>query len=273
MYKYNLLLLTWTIKPDKWIKKQWYSKTLDENIRLKEYLSNISYYLSFNNIDWIVFIDNCNYSLDLKTIDSIKNSATILWKDFEYLTFKWDVKSQLKFSYWYWEFETIEYMLLNSTLYKKSTWLYKVTWRYKINNFESILNDTKTKDNIFYKYNIFNFNAYNTVFFKISEDNILKIIKWYKNAFLKYEDNKIRFWSEEIIFKIIWCNRNISSSKIYPYFYYLSFWKFSIYQFLNNLGYFNTNSFLFKIFYSISKITPLAVKRIFNKSLFYIINR
>lgn len=270
MSKYNLLLLTWTIKPDKWIKKQWYAKTLDKNIRLNQYLSNIYYYLSFKDINWIVFIDNSNYLLDLKIIDSIKFSFKVLWKEFEYLTFKWDINKQLEYTYWYWEFEIIEYMFNNSKLYEKATWLLKITWRYKIYNFDELLKDSLNKNNILYKYSIFNFNSYNTAFFKLSNDNIIKIIKNYKKLFDDNKNNVIRLWSEDIFFKILWIGKWINTSKVYPYFFYLSYKNYLLHQFLNSIWYFNVNSFIYLFLYYISKIIPNFLKIKFHKILLYI---
>gem|GEM_PF-4215387 len=48
-------------------------------------------------------------------------------------------------------------------------------------------------DNVLYKYNIFSFRAINTVFFKLSIDNIRSVIEDYNKHFRENKDSLIRY--------------------------------------------------------------------------------
>jgi len=269
---YNLLLMTWTIRPNVWILKQWYSKSTDPKERLKQYLSTILYYLSIENIDWIVFIDNSNYIIDENIILHLREISDFLWKDIEFLKFQWDVSSQLEYTYWYWEFETLEHMYNNSTLLKKTSSIYKVTWRYKIYNIYELIRESFSMDNVLYKYNIFSFRAINTVFFKLSIDNIRSVIEDYNKHFRENKDSLIRYWWEEIFYL---CLKNKpkknSSIRVYPYFYYMSHRKYNFYQFLTIIGFFNLNGLLYSVLYKLTLIIPVMIKLYFNKILRFIL--
>lgn len=263
---YNLLLMTWTIKPNTWILNQWYSKTIDSNERLKQYISTILYYLTIENINWIVFIDNSNYNIDNKLIENIKRIAISLWKDIEFLNFQWNTENQLKYTYWYWEFETLKFMYLNSILFNKTDSIYKVTWRYKIYNIWDLIKKSINLKNLFYKYNIFNFSWLNMVFFKISKSNIQKTIDNYDKVFLNNINSKIKLWWEEILFNIL-SKEKLDSLRIYPYFYTLGNLKYLFYNSLTIIGFFDLNSILYRFFLRISLVIPEFIKVNFNKLL------
>lgn len=268
---FNLLLMTWTVSPNNWILNQGYSKTIKAEERLIQYISTILYYLSIWNIDGIVFIDNSNYSIDEKILKSIEEAAYFLWKEIEFLPFQWNTENQLKYTYWYWEFETLEHMQKKSSLYKKADWIYKVTGRYKIYNISELIEKSEALDNLFYKYNIFNFSWLNTVFFKISKQNIEKTIINYESTFREGLDSKIRLWWEEILFTIL-ADTCLTSIRVYPYFFTIGFFKYWFYQSLTLIGFFDTTSILYKVLRRISLLIPLFVKLKFNKLLKFILS-
>lgn len=261
-----LMMLTATVRPNNWIQKQWYTKTLNIDERRDQYISTILYYLSIEEISAIVFIDNCMYQFEPIFLENISWIAKNLWKEIEFLTFQWDVEKQLKYTYGYGEFETISYLFESSELFKRYKHIYKSTGRYRIYNVGKLIASSSRFSNLFYKYNIFNFNALNTVFFKLWYDDIVQIISRYDDIFEKWKYLIPKNGCEEVMFQSI-KGRNINTLKEYPIFMTLSSFKYIFYNLLCKIWFFDVNSILFKTLSFISTCIPHFIRIKFHKVL------
>lgn len=261
-----LIMLTATVKPNSGIQKQWYTKTLNVEERRNQYISTILYYLSIEEIRALVFIDNGMYEFESSFVENISDIAKNLWKEIEFLTFQGDTQKQLKYTYGYGEFESLEYVYYHSHLFKKYKHLYKSTGRYRVYNIWKLIELSQNIPNLFYKYNIFNFSWLNTVFFKLSSEDILYLISQYDALFEKNSTSAIRCGAEEIIFQSLQ-GRELYTVKTYPLFMTLSPIKYLFYQLLCRLGYFDTQSLIFRVFAFFSTCIPTFVKVKFHKVL------
>lgn len=261
MKHYNLILLSWTIKPDQWITVSWYNKSLDPEERLRWYVDNINLYLNVKNIDWVVFTDNSGFEIPSTVLNSIKDLANQLWKDIELLSFKWDSGLQKKYTYWYWEFEILEYFSKNSKLLKKTDSFYKVAWRYKIDNIEQIISKTQDYGNLFYKFGILDFDTLATSFFKLDTETLAYVVDNYKKHFYSIDEKYYRYiWAENIFFSILYWRRKFKTLKIYPKFHYLSKNKYLIYDYLLKIWVFDLNSILVKSLIKLYSMLSLDYK-------------
>lgn len=215
------LLLTGTIKPNKEIVKIWYTHNINSEIRYKTYLDNIIFYLTKTNFSNIVFCENSNYPI--KDIKLLEDTAFKYNKKIEILQFSWNEELTLKYGYWYWEAEILDYAFENSILIKNSKNWYKLSWRYLLINSNDIINSYKN-DNI-YLFKLFRFAFFSicTAFFKINNDFFEKNFykKWieYYNQYFKTSQKKTsieRIWyclAKDKLFK-----NKTTKTKIIPKF-------------------------------------------------------
>ncbi len=203
----NTLLLTWTIHPDLWNNHDYRSWSLLPDIRWKDYLKTLIFYITLSNFDNIVFCENSFYDI-WDDLDLLNTLSKDYGKCFEFLQFIWDNEKCKKINYWYGEGEIIDYAYDNSKLLKSSNGRYKITWRYIISNINKMLELHDWIDNLFFR-NIPEFSAINTAFFKTNNEdykefyNLKKVLldswdKWRALKYIYYEKilsmNSLNIW-------------------------------------------------------------------------------
>lgn len=149
----NTLLLTWTIKPNEKVLKQWYNSfTINHKKRLKEYINSIIFYISQSDFNNIVFCENSNYNIPEKDLIILRDLSQYYNKKIELLQFSWNYDKIKEKWYNYWEWECIDYAFDNSILIKESSNWYKISWRYKFWNINNIINEWNDSAYYFYRF-------------------------------------------------------------------------------------------------------------------------
>lgn len=111
------------------------------NIRLKNYIDSIKFYIGSEKIDKIVFVENTNImsslnysSLFYDLVAEAKENGKIL----EILSFDGNREMVEEYGKGYGECENIEYALANSKTIMKDDLLIKITGRYQITNIDKL---------------------------------------------------------------------------------------------------------------------------------------
>ena len=160
---WNTLLLTSAIDVN--IEIPWH-KRKDINIRVKDYIKALTFYITHSDFTEIVFCDGSNYCL--KDFDFIFSLAQIFEKKLELLSFQQDIQKVIKKWKWFWEQQIINYALQHSEILKNSHSFYKITGRYLIKNINNILKNETEEENVFFRTSLLDRQNCNTAFFKTS---------------------------------------------------------------------------------------------------------
>lgn len=102
----------------------------DGDLRKKQYIDSIRYYIKKSKFTNIVFCDNSNASQE----DGLKELAQNYGKHFEWIPFEGNSDEVVSKGKGYGEIEIINYAIANSTIISKSEILFKVTGRLMIKN-------------------------------------------------------------------------------------------------------------------------------------------
>jgi hypothetical protein len=117
-----------------------YTKLVDRNTRLAQYLDSLEYAIAnYHNITHIVFCDNTNYQYDYS---KLQEKAQQNGKILEILTFFGDYDAIQKRGKGYGEGEIIEYALTVSEALQKAECFYKLTGRIIVRNMDKIVKTT-----------------------------------------------------------------------------------------------------------------------------------
>jgi hypothetical protein len=120
---------------------------------------------------------------------------------------------------------------------------------------------------MFYKYNIFNFKAVNTVFFKLSHRDLINIVWAYDDLFEKWMQKTPRQWCEEIMFDCL-KETKLETLKVYPFFMTLGHLKYIFYQGLCRVGFFDTQW----IFFKLGSLTANIIPKILRNKIYATLN-
>lgn len=127
-----VLLITGCIKPD---EKVPFLKLKETEVRRKQYIDSIQYYINMPSIKRIVFCDNSS----AVEVESLYELAKKKDKQFEWISFLGNTVESIKRGKGYGEGEIIEYALKKSKLIKESDYIIKVTGRIIIKNINFLL--------------------------------------------------------------------------------------------------------------------------------------
>lgn len=196
-----VILLTATINPN----GMGYTALQDSDIRTKQYLEAIDFYLNNTNLK-IVFCENsgCNIFNNIKSIQKFKR--------LEYLTFLGNNYDKNKGKS-YGEGLIIKYALENSLYLKESDYIIKITGRVKILNLLDMIkmiSESKNLKNIIIG-EFAPLEWFKTVCFFSSKIWILSTI--YKYGY-RLNDTGLNF--EKMVFKSISENKRIKSIRFHP---------------------------------------------------------
>lgn len=166
------LIITGTIEPPAGVFKLSLS---DKNVRRKQYIDSIKYYIQKTKIEKIIFCDNSDALEEIE----LKMLALKYNKEFEWISFKGDNSSVVKQGKGFGEGEIIKYIFENSMIIKKCRMFVKVTGRLIVKNIDTVINFTTNdffycdfQQNIVYThfyvmpidmYKLYFMNAYNYV--------------------------------------------------------------------------------------------------------------
>lgn len=193
----NTLLLTSTIIPSTKIANK-SENDLNIEIRKRDYIRALLYYITQSNFDNIIFCENSN--TNLKDFEEIKKIAKSHNKKLEILVFNWNKDLALNYWYWAWEAEIFDYCFENSKLFKNLDSFYKITWRYILKDINYIIWRLENTKNYFHKQWLFMSQfTVSTAFFRISKENYEKYL--YKKQIKLYEELDKKDYKNEIYFK------------------------------------------------------------------------
>lgn len=191
---------------------------VDPNIRLKQYITSILFYIKTKNISSIVICDNSGF--DYSIIDELLQLGEKYSKKLEFLFFLSDTDKTMKFGKGYGEGEIMSFIVNNSILYKREQYsFFKVTGRVIVSNIDIVIKFTPVKKNIFQRTqfkSLLNEEKIDTRFYQIKKDQFEKyLLNSYK------EVNDIRgFYLEHCFYKSI-----IENKMNFSFFYILPFLK------------------------------------------------
>lgn len=243
------LLLTWTINPKIW-NTITYKNSLDPNVRIKEYLKAVYFYVTISDFKNIVFCENSNFNCK-EYIDNISYIAKLYNKNFEFIQFMWNHNETItRKTYSYWEWEILDYAFDNSRLLKQSKSRYKITWRYIIYNINDIIKSSEEMENLLFRWlRSLSFFSIDTSFFKVSNEIYKKYL--YNTKTLTQKDRciekifyeklnweNIKFWELNVLPKKDWYRDDWHYEKLYHHiFLKLWFWNIEnkIMKFLDKL--------------------------------------
>lgn len=162
----------------------------DKNIRLKQYIESIVFYVDNSVFTKIIFCENSNCHDEI--FEKLKIYATSKNKAFEHLPFQGDEEIVKKHSNkGCGEDEIMCYVFNNSYLISSVNTFFKVTGRLKLVNINDIVMRCKLKNNYFLRYIYGGYNWLDTRFYLMPTDYYLKnVIQCYKrtgNYALPYE--------------------------------------------------------------------------------------
>lgn len=164
---------------------QKYLVLTDKDLRLKQYLNSIEYYIKKSPFKNIIFCDNSNYAYNDKYL--LYEQAHKMGKKFEWISFQGNNQAVLKYGKGYGEGEIIEYVLKNSMLIKSCNWFAKITGRLLIKNINPIIeNINLNSDKIFMNVDIYRKKGMDTRFYVI---NKYTYQKYYQNLYKTINDN------------------------------------------------------------------------------------
>lgn len=126
------LVLTGCISPSRDV---YLLEVKDSDIRKKQYIEALEFYIKEIDIEKIIFCDNSDFG----EIEGIKEIALKYGKDFEWLNFKGDVQKTIEKGKGYGEGEILKYVCENSKIIQTCKYMVKVTGRLKIGNLNFIL--------------------------------------------------------------------------------------------------------------------------------------
>jgi hypothetical protein len=138
----NLLIITSTVFVNSNL-----TVLTDPEIRKKQYIDSILFYLNTEMIDSLIICDNSDF--DYSTIPSIQSLALEKGKDVEFLYFKGASELIFKLGKGYGEGEIMSHVFENSQLLQQFTHFFKVTGRVKVDNVDAILRQVKPASNHF----------------------------------------------------------------------------------------------------------------------------
>lgn len=152
-----VLLITGCISPD---PTQKFLKLTSPEVRLKQYIDCIEYYIFDSDFKLIVFCDNSNTTFDTSELHQMakKNS-----KEIEILTFMGDTGKTIEKGKGFGEGEIIAFALHNSLLLRKAKAFAKVTGRLKIKNINTIIKNVRGGN--FFNSDIYRIGAIDTRFY------------------------------------------------------------------------------------------------------------
>jgi len=203
----KIVLLTGTINPKKFNTP--FTKLMNKEERLGQYLDTIYKYIVFSNFDVIIFCENSMYKYNY---NSLKKLAKSNGKILEILSFTGDKREISKRGKGYGEGEIMEHALHKSRYLNvpKQTF-YKITGRIFIKNINNILEYSK-KDNYFFSVGN---NHCVTLFFKCS-------VIFYKNTLLNAYmacDEKNGIFLENVFYDSVKMHKKeVHCFNDYPYY-------------------------------------------------------
>ena len=177
--KEEILILTWTISPSK--TQGYKSASITTEIREKQYLKSLIFYITQSDFWKIVFCENSNYKFNKSTLDNLIYLSKYFGKEIELLHFKWNYEKVDELWYWYWDWECIDYAFDNSKIFQNNESFYKISWRYIIGNINRMIECYKNNNNFFMR-DIPSFFSMNTWFFKMDSELYKKYFYNIKNS-------------------------------------------------------------------------------------------
>jgi hypothetical protein len=153
------ILLTGTIAPG---NISFLNKS-DTNLRLKDYLTSIIFWIIYSPFTRFIFCENSNYKYDFSFL---KAFALLYEKELEVIHFD-GLNDSKQYGKGYGESKILNYALEHSTLLKTSKHFYKITGRLFIENIAEIVSSHE-QDNIVFMRDKNN-NSVDTRFFKMEK--------------------------------------------------------------------------------------------------------
>lgn len=172
---------------------------IDPEVRLKQYIDSVLFYLQSKRINKIIMCDNSLF--DYSQIKVINDQAVLSGKKIEFLNFEGDLNKIQEFGKGYGEGEILQYVFKNSILIREDEYCFlKVTGRLKLSNVDSILNYFQPEENYFQPaiLNLFakSFKV-DTRFYQLSKATF---ISFFMDSY-KLVNDKNGFFLEHVYFK------------------------------------------------------------------------
>jgi len=193
----SVLLITGCISP---IKNQQWLQISEANIRLKQYIDSIKYYITHSVFDQIVFCDNSNYQCVEK--DMLIDFAGQYDKKLEWLTFSGNSSIIRQWGKGAGEDEILQYAFSHSSLLKNTTSFAKVTGRLILKNINAIVLNCKNEKNYFLR-DVYRSNKFgvDTRFYVANKDFFKKNMLFCYDQLAK--QNMVSSALEENYFKLL----------------------------------------------------------------------
>jgi hypothetical protein len=125
---------------------------VDPEVRVKQYVESILFYLNSASIESIVVCDNSGF--DYADVESIRTLALAKGKDIECLFFKGDSETIFKLGKGFGEGEIMNFIFKHSKLLPLCNAFYKVTGRIKVKNIDLMIDYVQPNVNYFQKIRI-----------------------------------------------------------------------------------------------------------------------
>lgn len=180
----------------------------NNNLRYKQYIDCIKYYIDNTDFDKIVFCENSNYRIE----EDLVSYGESRGKEVELLSFFGDFEKSCKYGKGYGESEIINHAINNSKIIRKiSGGFIKITGRLKIHNLNKFKKLSNNNVNGYFDFSIKD-KLVDTRCFWMNSDI-------YKNLFFdayKYVNEKENITYERVIFNII-NNQDFNSFSQLPF--------------------------------------------------------
>jgi hypothetical protein len=192
-----------------------YTKLIDTDVRLYQYLESIEYAINhYKKITHIVFCENTNYEYDYT---ALQKKAATLEKVVEILRFLGDYYNNKKNGKGFGEGEIIKYALENSRYLRGNGYFYKLTGRVIVENFDEVIKDRKEFNFFSDDFDISNYSCaikrcVSTVFFKIGNEDYQKL----RNAYFDVDDDSGYFFEHSIYNNLKRNNIKYRNFFVYP---------------------------------------------------------
>lgn len=138
------LLITGCINP---IKKQDWLQISNDEVRLRQYVDSIKYYINESCFEKIVFCENSNYQCDERF--ELERCAKNMKKNFEWISFSGNSEIVKKWGKGAGEDEIVSFAIKNSAILNQADCFAKVTGRLILKNVNSIVGKCKNNKNYF----------------------------------------------------------------------------------------------------------------------------
>lgn len=165
----------------------------DPQIRYKETIKGLDFFIKSGAFDKIVLCDNSGFTFNDDELTSLATSHHV---SLEILTFRGDSSKVKERGKGYGEGEIMKYILENSRLLKTEDFFFKITGKLSVANIEDIIRKINQKKNYFNIVTLKWFGAIDTRFYGVNKQVFIDVLLY---EYLKVNDGEMVWY--EICFR------------------------------------------------------------------------